>query len=80
MRRIFASGSMAGFVLSFIWIPSPIKYSAKGSRFFDRDYDPSKSLLHVFAQRLAWTSLARRSDQDCFSPCLMHVNAGELAP
>ena len=52
MRRIFASGFRAGFVLSFRWIPPELNYSDKGcrlfdsgSRFFDSDYDPSKSLL-----------------------------------
>ena len=49
MRRIFASGLQLGFVLSFWWIPSELNYSDKGGRFFDRDFDPSKSLL---AQRL----------------------------
>ena len=42
IRRIFASGFGAGFVLSFKWTPSELNYSDKGSRFFDRDCDPSK--------------------------------------
>ena len=42
MRRIFASGFRAGFVLSFRWIQSELNCSDKGSRFSDRDYDPSK--------------------------------------
>ena len=45
MRRIFASGFRAGFDLSFRWIPSELNSSDKGSRLFDRDYDPNKSLL-----------------------------------
>ena len=59
MRRIFASGFRAGFVLSF-----------KGNRFFNRDYDPSKSLLHVRAQRIARSSPAQTNDQDSLSPSL----------
>ena len=42
MRRIFASGFRAGFVLSFRWTPSVSNYSDKTTRFFDRDCDPSK--------------------------------------
>ena len=68
MRRIFASGFMAGFVLSFRWIPSELNYSDEGSRFFDRGDDPSKSLLHALAQRLARSSQARISDQGSVSP------------
>ena len=59
MRRIFASGFRAGFVLSF-----------KGNRFFNRDYDPSKSLLHVRPQRIARSSPAQTNDQDSLSPSL----------
>ena len=47
LRRIFASCFQAGFVLSFRWVPSELKFSDKGGRFFDRDHDTSKSLLHV---------------------------------
>ena len=50
----------------------------KGSRFFDCDYDSSKSLLHVLAQRLTRSSPARTCDLDCFSPSLMHVDGGEV--
>ena len=49
LRRIFASGFRAGFVISFRWIPSELNYAEKGSRFFGRDHDPSKALLHVLA-------------------------------
>ena len=56
MRRIFASGFRAGFVLSF---RSELNYSDKGSCFFNRDYDPSKSLLHVLAQRSTRSSPAQ---------------------
>ena len=52
MRRIFASGFPGRFVLSFRWIPSELTCSEKRSRFFVREYDPSKSLLRVLAQRL----------------------------
>ena len=62
MRQIIASGFRAGFVLSFRWIPSELNYSGKGRRLFDRDYDPCKSLLHVFAQRLTQSSPARTCD------------------
>ena len=54
MRTIFASGFLAGFVLSF---------RDKRSRFFDRDYDPSKSLLHDLAQRLPRFPHARTGDK-----------------
>ena len=39
MRRFFASGFRASFVLSLKWIPSQLNYSEKGSRFFGRDFD-----------------------------------------
>ena len=52
MRRICVSGFRAGSVLPFRWILSESNYSDEGSRFFDRDHDPSKSLLQVLAQRL----------------------------
>ena len=58
MRRIFASGFRTGFVLSFRWIPSVLNYSDEESRFFDRDYDSSKSLL-ALAQRFAQSSPSR---------------------
>ena len=73
MRRILASGSTTGFVLSLMWIPSELKYSDKGSRFFDRDDDPSNSLLHVLAQRFTRTSPSRASDEDCSSPSPMYL-------
>ena len=44
----------------------------------DRDYHPSKSLLHVLAQRLTRSSPARTNDQDCLSPSLMHLDVGEV--
>ena len=61
--------------MSFRWTPSELDYSAKGSRFFDSDYDSTKSLLHVLAQRITRSSPARTCDQDCF---LRHyVDVGE---
>ena len=68
----------AGFVLSFKWIPSELNFSDEGSRFFDRDCDSCKSLLHVLAQRSTRYSRAQTSDQDCFSPSLMHLDVGEV--
>ena len=70
MRRIFASGFRAGFVLPFRWIRSELNYSDEGSRFFDCDHDPSESLLQVLAQRLPRFSPARTCDQDCLSRIL----------
>ena len=61
-------------------VASELNYSDEGSRFFDRDYDPTKSLLHALAQRLARSSPGRTSDQDCFSPSRMHLDAGEVDP
>ena len=58
MRRTFASSFRAGFVLPFRWIPSELNDSDNGSRFFDRSYDPSKSLFHVLAQRLTRSSFS----------------------
>ena len=52
--------------------------SDKGSRFFDRDYDPSKSLLRYLAQRLTRSCPARTSDQDCSSPSLMRLDVGAV--
>ena len=78
MRRIFASCFRTGFVSSFRWIPSETNYSDKGSRFFDRDYDPSKSLLRVHAQRLTRISLTRTYGQDCLSPSPMHLDGGQV--
>ena len=77
MRRIFASGFRAGFVLHFRWIPSELNYSDEGSRFFDQDYDPEQSNLHVLAQRSPRFSPARTCDQDCLSPSLTHLDVGE---
>ena len=51
--------------------------SDKGSRLFDRYYDPSKSLLHVLAQRLPRISFARTCDKDLFFS-LMHLDVGEV--
>ena len=59
MRRIFASGCKAGFVLSLSWIPSELNSSDEGTRFFDRDYDPNKSLVRALTQRLTRSSPAR---------------------
>ena len=76
-RRIFSFGVRAGLIFSCRWIPSELNHSDKGSRFFDRDYDPSKSPLHALAQRLARSSTAGTSDQECSSPSLMHLDVGE---
>ena len=76
MRRIFASGFRAGFVLSFRWIPSELNNFDKGSRFLNCDYDSIKSLCHV--QRLTRTSPSRASDQDCSSPSPMHLDGGQV--
>ena len=64
MRRICASGFWAGFVLSFRWIPSESKYSDNGSRFFDRDFDPNKSLLQAPVQHLSSFPMHRRMTKD----------------
>ena len=79
MCRMFASGFRAGFVLSFRWIPSELNYSDKGSRFLDRDEDPSKSVLHVLAQCQPRISPARTCDQVCSFPSLMHLDVGKVA-
>ena len=73
MRRIFASGFRAGFVSPLWRIQSELNYSDEGSRFFDRDYDPSMSVLHFFAQRLTWSSPRQTYDRDCFSPSTLHL-------
>ena len=78
MRRIFASGFRAEFVSSSMWIPSELDYSDEGSRFFDHDYDPSKSLLHVLTQRFTRSSPTWTCDRDCLSPSLMHLDDGEI--
>ena len=61
-------------------MPSQLNYSDMGNRFFDRDYDPIKLLLHVLAQRSTRSSPAPTSDQDRFSPSLMHLDVGEVGP
>ena len=66
------------FVLSIRRIPSELKFSNKGIRFFDCDHCPSKSLLHVLAQRSTRSSPALTSSQDFCSPSLMHVVAGDV--
>ena len=78
MRRIFASGFTTVFVLSFTWIPSELNHSDKGSRFFDCNCDPSKSLLHVLTQRLTRTSPAQINDQNCTSPSPMHLGGVQI--
>ena len=55
---------------------SELNYSDDGSRFFDRCYDPSKSLLHFLAWRLPRSSLARANDQHCSSTSSMHLDCG----
>ena len=52
--------------------------SDKGSCFFDRDFDPSKSLLHVLAWHLPRISPARPCGQDCFFPLMTHLDDGEV--
>ena len=64
MRRIFASGFRAGFVSSFRWIPSKLKCSEKGGRFFYREYDPSQSRLHGLALRLTRSSPTQTCDRN----------------
>ena len=61
-----------------VYIASELNYSDKGSRFFDRDYGPSNSLFHFFAQRSSRSSPARTCDQDCLSPPMMHLDVGEV--
>ena len=77
MRRIFASGFRAGFVSSFRWKLSELNCNDKGSRFSDRDYDPSKPRLHVLAQRLTRSSPTRTNDQDSSFPSMMRLGVGE---
>ena len=63
---------LGGFLSSFRWmIPSELNYSDKGSRFFDRDYDPSKSL----ASSCSCTALFSGTDKRprLSSPSLMHL-------
>ena len=55
-----------------------IELCDEGSRFFDRDYDLGKSLLHVLAQRSPLIPPTRTCDQDCQSPSLLHLNVGEV--
>ena len=78
MRRTFAPGFRAGFVLSFRWLPSVSDHADEGCRLFDRDCDPGKSLVHVPAQRLTRTSPSRTSDQNCSSPSPMHLGGGQI--
>ena len=78
MRRIFASGFRAEFVLSVRWVPSELNHSDEGSRLFDRDHDPSKSLLHVLAQRFTRTHMARINDKSCSLPPPMHLDIGQV--
>ena len=66
------------FVLSFRWIPSELKFSDKEGRSLDRDYDPSKSLLHVLAQRVTRSSLARANGQDWLSLSLTDLDVGAV--
>ena len=56
------------------WILSELNYSHKGRRFFDSDFDSSKSLLHVLAQRTTRASPAQTCDREFFSPSLMHLD------
>ena len=67
-----------GGCLVFRLIPSELNCSDRGSRFFHRDYDSSKSLLHGHAQRLTRSSPTRTGDQDCFSPSRLHLDVGEV--
>ena len=78
VRRIFTSVFWTDFVLSFRWMPSESNYSDNGSRFLDRDCDPSKSLLHVLAQRLPRFPHAQTGDRECFSPSLMQLDGDEV--
>ena len=64
--------------MSFRWIPSELNHSDEGRRFFDRDRDSSKSLLHALAHRLARSAPSRTSGQDLFSPSLRLLDAGDV--
>ena len=55
-----------------------LNYSDKGSRFFDREHDPSKSLLHFLAQRLPRFPHAQTGDRSPFPPSLMQLDDGEV--
>ena len=68
----------SGQVLCHIFwcIPSELTYFDLGSRFFDRDFDPSNSLLQIFCTPR--TSPVRIFDQDCLSPPMMHLDVGEI--
>ena len=48
------------------------------NRFFDRDYDPIRSVLHVLARRLTWSSPTQTCHRDCFSPSLTHFDDDEV--
>ena len=78
MRRIFASGFRAGFVLSFRWIPFELNSSDKGSRFFDSVLTRANDFfmfLHIASHGLDrhWAC-----DHDCLSPSLVHLDVGEV--
>ena len=76
MRRIFATGFRISLVVEVGTVG--VGYSDKGSRSCDCDYDSSKSLLHVLAQRLTRASPAQTCDLNCFPFQLMHLDDGEV--
>ena len=79
MRRIFASGFRAGFVLSSRWTPSELNFPTRevasltvirtrANHFF----------MFLHRQCSTQSSPARTCDQDCLSPSLMHLDVGEV--
>ena len=68
MRRVFAAGFHARFVLSFLPVPSVLNYSFKESRFFDPNYDSTVSLPRPHARPFA-RSLSRTSYLPLYSRC-----------
>ena len=57
-----------GGIVSVRWIHPYLNSSDKGSRFFDRDYDPSKSQLPVPASRLPRFSRHRQTTNGVLLP------------
>ena len=46
IKRMYACGFQAGFILYIRWIPSEINFCDEGSRYLDEKFDGGKSLLH----------------------------------
>ena len=68
VRRIFASGVRAGFVLSCKWIPSELNIPTMEGASSTVLKNPNKKLVSVLARRLTRSSRARTCDEDCLSP------------